>query len=49
LVGRAFTPSAIHDEPLIHGRGIEKIKTCPANQASNNQPVKEDDRGDILL
>jgi hypothetical protein len=49
LAGKAFTLSAIHNKPLIRGRGTEKVNPCPANQASTNQPVKEDDRGDILL
>ena len=27
----------------------ENIKPCPDNQASNNQPAKKDDHGDILI
>jgi hypothetical protein len=49
LAGKAFTPSAIRDEPLIRGRAAENTKTCPDNCASANKPVKEDDRGDILI
>jgi hypothetical protein len=40
LAGKAFTPSAIRDESLIHGNGTEKVKPCPTNQAGNNKPVK---------
>jgi hypothetical protein len=29
--------------------GTKKVNPCPDNQASRDQPVKEDDRGDILL
>jgi hypothetical protein len=36
LAGKFFIPSAIRNEPLICGHGTEKVKHCPANQASNN-------------
>ncbi len=49
LAGKAFTPSAVRDEPLIRGRSTEKVDECPVRQTSANQPAKEDDRGDILL
>jgi hypothetical protein len=29
LASRAFTPSAVRDEPLIHGCATEKVKTSP--------------------
>ena len=49
LAGKALTPSAIRDEPLIHtGRKAENVNTCPASQASD-KPSSEDERGDILL
>lgn len=49
LAGKALTPSAIRDEPLIRPcRATEKVKTCPATSTSA-KPATEDDRGDILL
>jgi hypothetical protein len=48
LAGKAFTPSAIRDEPLIHPcRVAKEVKTTPTSSAS--KPVSEDDRGDILI
>jgi hypothetical protein len=29
LAGKAYTPSAIHDKPLIRGCGSEKVNPCP--------------------
>jgi hypothetical protein len=44
-----LTPSAIHDEPLIHPcHATEKVNICPANPTSA-KPANEDNRGDILL
>jgi hypothetical protein len=49
LAGKALTPSAICNKPLIHPcRAAEKITTCPTKPTSD-KPASEDDRGDILL
>jgi hypothetical protein len=49
MAGKALTPSAVRDEPLIRPcRNVEKVNTCPATQ-TNAKPASEDDRGDILL
>jgi len=53
LASRAFTPSAVRDEPLIHGRANEKEKTSPAKNANQNidkeAATGEDERGDLLI
>jgi hypothetical protein len=53
LASRAFTPSAVRDEPLIHGRANENMKTSP-NKITNQNIDKEaatgeDERGDLLI
>ncbi len=49
MAGKALTPSAVCDEPLIRPcRNVERVNPCPATKA-NAKPASEDDRGDILL
>ncbi len=49
LAGKALTPSAIRDEPLIRPcRNADKENTCPTRPTSE-KPASKDDRGDILL
>ena len=49
LAGKALTPSAIRDEPLIRPcRAAKDQNTSPASNNSE-KPATEDDRGDILL
>jgi hypothetical protein len=49
MAGKALTPSAVHNKPLICPcRNVEKVNPCPATQ-TNAKPASEDDRGDILL
>ena len=50
LAGKALTPSAIRDEPLIRPcrNVLEKANTCPTS-CTSEKPASEDDRGDILL
>jgi hypothetical protein len=48
LAGKAFTPSAIRDEPLIHPcRVAKEDKKSPTSITS--QPVSKSDRGDIFV
>ena len=53
LASKAFTPSAVRDEPLIHGRATEKVKTSPttaANQDIDKEAATgEEERGDLLI
>jgi hypothetical protein len=56
LAAKAFTPSAVCDEPLIHsGRVAEKEKALTAPKDANKQDpttqeaATKDDRGDILI
>jgi hypothetical protein len=49
LASKAFTPSAVRDEPLIRGRSTENVNLCSPSETSDKQPTKQDDRGDILL
>ncbi len=49
LAGKALTPSAICNKPLICSCcAAEKITTCPSKPTSD-KPASKDDRGDILL
>jgi hypothetical protein len=49
LAGKALTPSAIRNEPLIHtGRIADVTRPCPTSSTSS-PAAGEDDRGDILL
>jgi hypothetical protein len=49
MAGKALTPPAVRDEPLIRPcHNVEKNNTCPATQ-TNTKPASEDNRGDILL
>ena len=53
LCSIAYSPSAVRDEPLIHGRANEKGKTLPANATTQNidkeAATGEDERGDLLI
>jgi hypothetical protein len=55
MAGKAMTPSAIRDEPLIRpGRVAEKTITCPASgtdskSSKEKESTGESDRGDLLL
>jgi hypothetical protein len=54
MAGKAMTPSAIRDEPLIRtGRVAEKTMTCPTigidSKLKENDVTGESDRGDLLL
>jgi hypothetical protein len=57
MAGKAMTPSAICDEPLIHtGPVAENIKACPtigidSNPKSSKEPevASESNQGDLLL
>jgi hypothetical protein len=53
LASRAFTPSAAHNEPLIHGCATEKVKTSPDKITTQNideeAATGEDERGDLLV
>jgi hypothetical protein len=49
IAGKALTPSAVRDKPLICPcRNVEKVNPCPATQ-TNAKPASKEDRGDILL
>jgi hypothetical protein len=53
LASRAFTPSAVRDEPLIHGRANENMKPSPNKIINQNidkeAATGEDERGDLLI
>jgi hypothetical protein len=60
MAGKALTPSAVRNEPLIRPCcNVERVNPCPATKANakptqsqrkaNAKPASEDDRGDILL
>jgi hypothetical protein len=56
LATKAFTPSAVRDEPLIlSGRVAEKVKPLEPSSANNQQEpttqeaAPEDERGDLLI
>ena len=53
LASRAFTPSAVRDEPLIYGRANENMKTTPNKNTNQNidkeDATGEDERGDLLI
>jgi hypothetical protein len=53
LASRAFTPSAVRNEPLIHGCATEKVKTSPDKITTQNNDKEaatgEDERGDLLI
>jgi hypothetical protein len=55
MAGKAMTPSAIRDEPLIRpGRVAEKTTTCPTTgidltSSKEKDATGESDRGDLLL
>jgi hypothetical protein len=44
LASRAFTPSAVRDKPLIHGRTNENVKTSP-NKITNENIDREANTG----
>ena len=53
LASRALTPSAARDEPPIHGRANENVKTSPTKLTNQNMDEEaatgEDERGDSLI
>jgi hypothetical protein len=53
LASRAFTPSAVCDEPLIHGCATEKVKTSPDKITIQNNDKEaatgDAERGDLLI
>jgi hypothetical protein len=53
LASRAFTHSAVRDEPLIHGCATEKVKTSPSKNTTQNLDKEaatgEDERDDLLV
>jgi hypothetical protein len=53
LASRAFTPSAVRNEPLMHDGANEHMRTLP-NKVTNHDADKEaatgeDERGDFLI
>ena len=53
LASKALAPSAVHDEPLIHGRANESVRTSPTKNANQSidkgATTGEDEQGDLLI
>ena len=56
LAGKAFTPSHVHNDPLIYsGRAVKRTKATPAGARGNKDhavalpPEVTEEKGDLLI